>query len=118
MKNFIVFFTLTPHRCGHTAATYLKVCGTCVEKRHRRLYIWKFIETHVIYVSVDESQLGQSPNVMKVGLYGKPFEHLFNILDIRLKVHVLVSFLSSLVRQFGALVELLGRTSRTTVSYQ
>ena len=34
----------------------------------RRLWIWKFIETHIIYVSVDESQLGQSPDVMKVGL--------------------------------------------------
>ena len=42
--------------------------------------------------------------------YGKPFEHLFNILDIRLKVSVLVSFLSSLVRWFCALVELLGCT--------
>ena len=27
-----------------------------------------FIETHIIYVRVDESQLGQSPDVMKVGL--------------------------------------------------
>ena len=26
------------------------------------------METHVIYVSVDESQLGQSPDVMKEGL--------------------------------------------------
>ena len=49
--------------------------------------------------------------------YGMPFEHLFNILDIGLKVHVLVSFLSSLIRQFGTLVELLECTSRTTVSY-
>ena len=37
-----------------------------VEKR--RLWIWKFIKTHVIHVIVDKSQLGQSPDVMKVGL--------------------------------------------------
>ena len=53
------------------AATYLKVCGTCVEKRCRRLWVWKFIETHVIYVSVDESQLGQSPDIIKVGLVSR-----------------------------------------------
>lgn len=44
------------------------------------------------------TQMEELPSLSLLEGYGKPFEHLFNILDMRLKVHILVSFLSSLVR--------------------
>lgn len=50
-------------------------------------------------------------------VYGKPFEHLFHILDIQLVIHVLVSSLSSLVTQFSALVEQLELTSKKNFSH-
>ena len=54
------------HRCGHTAATYLKVCDTWVEKRHRRLWIWKIHWNTRHKRQRRWKPLWQSPDIMKV----------------------------------------------------